>query len=310
LRMAVAANTTLDIQGFDTDGNPMTGVQTVNINYTGPSVSPEGTLVFNEIMYNPAIPNASYVEILNLSTSLSFDLSGWRVNGLDFTFPLGSVITNRQALLLAKNRFAFAAAYGANLQVAGQFDGNLDSDGETLSLIKPGATPEDERVIDRVRYEAVAPWAAGANGGAASLQLVDAQQDNARVSNWSDGVGWRFFSYTNNLAAGSNRFIMFIAAPAEIYIDDLTLVAGTVPEAGINLIRNGDFEGPLLTTEGGPWSFFNPNAMSNTMISTTVKYAGTGGLKFAQTVGGATVAHDPPTNSERRESVAASGAGS
>jgi CotH protein/lamin tail-like protein/Ig-like domain-containing protein len=288
LRLAVAANTNLDIQGFDAAGNPITPVQTVNVNYTGPSVSPEDTLVFNEIMYNPVIPNASYVEILNRSTTLSFDLSGWRVNGLDFTFPLGSVITNRQALLLARDRFAFAAAYGANLQVAGQFDGNLDSEGETLSLIKPGATPQDDLVIDRVRYEAGAPWAAGANGGSASLQLIDAQQDNARVSNWSDGVGWRFFSYTNNLSAGSNRFIMFIAAPAEIYIDDIALVAGTVPEAGINLIRNGDFEGPLLTTEGGPWSFFNPNAMSNTMISTTVKYGGTGSLKFVQTVGGAT----------------------
>src|SRR6185503_17914163 len=163
----------------------------------------EDTLVFNEIMYNPAVPDASYVEILNRSTNVSFDLSGWRVNGLDFTFPLGSVITNRQALLLAKNRLAFATAYGANLQVAGQFDGNLDSDGETLSLIKPGATPEDDLVVDRVRYEAVAPWAAGANGGAASLQLIDAQQDNARVSNWSDGVGWKTYGFSNNLTAGS-----------------------------------------------------------------------------------------------------------
>ena len=41
------------------------------------------------------------------------------------------------------------------------------------------------------------PWAAGANGGSASLQLIDNQQDNARVSNWSDGIGWKFFTFTN-----------------------------------------------------------------------------------------------------------------
>src|SRR2546426_8453917 len=40
----------------------------------------------------------------------SFDLSGFRVNGLDYTFPEGSIITSGQYLVLAKNRAAFSAA--------------------------------------------------------------------------------------------------------------------------------------------------------------------------------------------------------
>ena len=50
--------------------------------------------------------------------------------------------------------------------------------------------------VDRVTYDDDPPWPAAADGLGASLQLVDASQDNARASNWSDGSGWQFFSYT------------------------------------------------------------------------------------------------------------------
>src|SRR5689334_16009854 len=66
------------------------------------AIDPRQALVINEIMYRPAVSNASYVEIFNRSTNISFDLSGWRVSGIDYTFPEGAVITNRQFLVLAK----------------------------------------------------------------------------------------------------------------------------------------------------------------------------------------------------------------
>jgi hypothetical protein len=42
-------------------------------------------------MFEPIFPDAEYIEFYNRSTS-SFDLSGWRINGLDYTFPAGSFI--------------------------------------------------------------------------------------------------------------------------------------------------------------------------------------------------------------------------
>ncbi len=36
----------------------------------------------------------------------------------------------------------------------------------------------------------------------------------------------------------------------DCYVDDLCLVAGSVPEAGANLLTDGDFESPL----SGPWT--------------------------------------------------------
>src|SRR5205823_7862991 len=81
------------------------------------------------------------------------------------------------------------------------FGGRLEPAGETLSLIKPGATPDQDVVVDRVRYEPGAPWPAAANGTGGSLQLLDASQDNSRVSNWAAAPGVSTPGAANSLAA-------------------------------------------------------------------------------------------------------------
>jgi hypothetical protein len=288
LRIPVYGPTTnLLLQGYDWRGNPITTISNVvAVNYTGPISSPEGFVSISEIMFHPQSPDASYVEFYNRSTNFSFDLSGWRVNGLDFTFPSGTVIASQQAIIIVKSRAGFGAAFPTGIPVAGEFDGNLDPDGETLTLIKPGATPQEDVIIDRVRYENDAPWLNSPPGSGIALQLIDPAQDNARVSNWSDGGGWKYFTATHtNLPASTNVFRLYMEAVGGIYLDDLTLVAGTVPEAGPNLIRNGDFEGPLLMPEGGPWAFSNTN-LSNTVVSTTIRHSGNGSLYLVHETAG------------------------
>src|SRR5438477_7762630 len=115
-------------------------------------------------MYNPLVPGASYVELLNISSRFTFDLSGWRLHGLDYAFPIGAFVPPGGFVVLAKDPLAFSSAYGASIPVFAGFDGNLQADGETLTLIQPGATPAQDVVINKVRYESGAPWPAGANG--------------------------------------------------------------------------------------------------------------------------------------------------
>jgi len=276
------ATNNLVVAGYDMRGVPVSGTSNLlTVSYSGLLIPrPEDHLVINEIMYNPATSGAQFVEILNSSPSFAFDLSGWRVNGLDFTFPLGTIITNRQILILAQNRAAFAQAYGASNAIFAEFQGALDPDGETLSLIKSG--PIEDIVIDRVRYEPRAPWP---DASGKSLQLIDAAQDNARVSNWSDGSGWKFFSYSGNLNASTNEFRLFLNVTGQIYIDDLSLFPGLVDPGGHRLIRNGGFEGPFLTNDAGPWSFSHPS-LSNTVITTEAKHSGTSALKLVHQVAG------------------------
>src|SRR5437762_6687910 len=124
-------------------------------------------------MYHPHVPKAEFIKLFNNSSSHAFDLSNFRLNGADFTFAPGTIILPNGFLVIAKNPAVFAAVYGSSIPVAGSFHGRLDNGGETLTLIKPGATPDQDIVVARVRYDNHPPWPALADGGGASLQLID-----------------------------------------------------------------------------------------------------------------------------------------
>ncbi len=132
----------MQVQGWDASSNAVAGANAViSITNTAPADLPQDKLVINEIMYNPAVADASYVEIHNRSSLTAFDLSNWRLNGVDFIFPSGSVIAPNGFMVAAGHRLAFAETYGLTLPIAGEFCGTLDNAGERLQLIRPGATP-------------------------------------------------------------------------------------------------------------------------------------------------------------------------
>ena len=287
---------TLNVSTYDLKGRPLAGFnRTVTVSSTSPvPPPPESSIVINEIMFNPLTPGAEFVEIYNNST-VAYDLSGWRFNGLDYTFPPGSVITNRQYLVLTRDVVAYHTAYGSTIPVFGQFAGNLQSGGETITLIKPGATTAEDVVIDKVRYEGVLPWPVGTNGiaTASSIQLIDVREDNSRSLNWSTRYipavygaatnfagatngGWRRGVYSGVIqgppSTPGTNFLIFLGAAGDVYLDDLVLVTGTVPEVGINWLANGDFEGAFSPA----WSAAGTH--SNTVISTTFSHSGNGSL--------------------------------
>ena len=269
----------LHLQAVDRWGRPIAGMtRDITVQYTGENPAPEDWLAINEIMYHPQISGAAYVEIYNFSTNYSFDLSGWRVNGIDYTFPAGTIITNGQFLVIANDRRAFAEAYGGGVPVVGEFSGRLDNVGETLSLIKPGATPEADQVVDRVTYDSAPPWPAAADGQGASLQLLDPARDHNRVGNWSDGGGWHFYSFTGNVATSTRLSFYFETAGGDIYLDDISLVLGTVPAAGENCIVNGDFESTLA-----PW--ITGSLATNSAVAEGVAHSGSNSLHLVVTNG-------------------------
>jgi len=179
-------NNNLILTGFDYLGNELIGASaSVQVNYTGTAVAPDGNVVISELMVDPAEGDSGFVELYNAHSSFTFDLSQWRLNGLGYVFPSGSLLPPQARLVLVKNPFQFTTAHPATA-FFDVFAGSLDADGETLSLLRPGALPGEEIVVDRVRYEPGAPWPLATGGS--SLQLVDAGQDNSRVANW-EAVG-------------------------------------------------------------------------------------------------------------------------
>jgi hypothetical protein len=249
LQVPVTAGTNeLVIAALDRRGNVVSNFTRI-VEFTGADEQAEDNIIINEIMYNPLVSDATFIELFNRSATHSFDLSGWRLNGVDFTFPPGTILTNRGLLVICKDRAAFGNAYGWGIPALDGYDGQLDDGGETLTLIRPGATPATDVVVNRVSYDDDPPWLATADGQGASLQVIDANQDNNRVSNWSDGSGWRFFSHTRNVGSTLLTNLAFFFQPpnlpGDIYLDDVSLVLGDSPAVGENVLINGGFEEPL-----------------------------------------------------------------
>lgn len=276
---------TLVIQGLDRNGNPMAGIARTNlVRRSGDLVLPQGRVLFTEIQYNGARPGSSFIELYNSSTTETFDLTGWRLDGVSYTFPEASSISPGQYLVLAGDATQFARAYGTGVPVFDSFKGTLSNEGEVLSLIKPGATPADDVVVDRVRYESAAPWSARANGTGASLQLKDVTTDNSRAGSWGDAgaVEWQKVSVTATNKGG--RLLLFLPIPGDLYIDDVSLTDAS----GNDVVKNGGFESPL----SGTW-FVSTNCQDSAVTS-GVAHSGNSSLHLVARV---------PSNSVTNQSV-------
>ncbi len=174
------------IRGLDQAGAAVRGAtKRIVVRNTLATDAPADSLCFSEIMVGPAVLGGGYVELFNRSSTTSFDLSGWRIDGLGFTFPAGTVLRPRFYALVVEDRAVFQAAYGANRPVVGEYTGHLDKDGETLKLVRPGTDGASEVVVNEMTYGTTAPWPATAEHPGASLQIRDADQDDSRVANWA-----------------------------------------------------------------------------------------------------------------------------
>lgn len=155
--------------------------------YPGQPSDAQRYLVVSELMYQPGGSGmAEYIELLNISDSVTLNLTGVRfTQGVDFDFT-GSAITSLAPgarALVVRDLAAFTAAYGAGLPVAGVFanTSNLRDTGEAIKL----EDPENDTVRE-FDYDYRPPWPAGVNGSGYSLVLIapHTNPDHALGSNW------------------------------------------------------------------------------------------------------------------------------
>ena len=162
---------------------------TTNVYAGNPSLAQQ-YLRITEIMYNPAAgpgfdaQEFEYLEFKNISLDTALDLTGVHfTNGIDFSFT-GSAVTNlapQQTVLIAKNTNAFAARYGAGLNVAGQYQGYLNNGGETLRVDDANG----EKILEFAYNN---PWYPTTDGLGFSLVIAN---ENAPWSMWGGASSWR-----------------------------------------------------------------------------------------------------------------------
>jgi hypothetical protein len=143
--------------------------------------SPRVPLRITELMYNPEPPGDAYeyIELQNFS-SLPFDASGYSIEGVDYIFPLQSILAPGQVIVIASsdNPSQFAARY-PGVSVYGQFGGQLVNRGERVALVAP-----DGRVAHSIDYDDDSGWPEEADGAGYSLQIKDAFGDPDDPANW------------------------------------------------------------------------------------------------------------------------------
>ena len=218
------------VVGVDLHKQPVTGSSNqVSLLYSTPALSPIGQVVINEIMYSPAQPDSQFIELYNNSSTQTFDLSGWQLQGLGYTFPAGSVIGPNAFVVLVANRSGFSAAYGGTIPIFDAFTGRLSANGQTILLIQPGLIPAANVVVAGVRYGSGPPWPNGANATGSSLQLVDPQQDNWRAGNWAST-----FPPATSSPGAANQALTSLAPFQPLWLNELQAdnVSGITNSAG------------------------------------------------------------------------------
>ena len=270
----------LSVVGVDRNNQPITGdSNSVSVVYNGTNTSPVGQVVINEIMYNPVMAEAQFVELYNNSTNTTFDLSGWQLQALSYTFPNGSILAPANYLVLAANGAAYAGTYGATNPVFDTFGGALPANGTLVLNTSSNVT------VAEVEYENQLPWPTNANGTGASLQLIDPHQDNWRVGNWAAAATnpsvtpqWTYVTATGT--ASTSLLYIYLQSAGDVYLDDIQLVAGSVPGAGANTLADGDFESGFP----GPWTV-SAN-LAGSVLSTSIKHSGNASLQVISTSAG------------------------
>ncbi len=134
--------------------------------------SPDAVVGFNEIHYNPVGPSedGEWIELFN-QMGINTDVSGWRIDGVGYTFPLGTVIPPGGYLVVART---------PGPGQLGPFPGHLENGGERLRLINQG-----DRLMDELTYGDDGRWPEAADGSGVTLAKRRPYSANKPPENWT-----------------------------------------------------------------------------------------------------------------------------
>ncbi|MSU62355.1 MAG: hypothetical protein EXS31_08165 [Pedosphaera sp.] len=142
---------------------------------------PGNPVRITEIMYNP--PGGDAFEFIELQNTggLGVDLSGCSFSGIGFRFPtpFPELAPGARMVLGSDARPPDFQRRYPIISVTGWFSGSLDNGGERIALLDTLG-----HVITSVEYRDTQPWPIGADGGGASIEVIDSRREPDDASNW------------------------------------------------------------------------------------------------------------------------------
>jgi len=148
---------------------------------TAVPVQAAGSLVINEIYYNPPDANDGDEEFLELHNpgNAAFDLSGMCFVGFTLCFAPGTKLAAGGYGIVSPDADLAVSVHGV-IPLAEFADGGLAGSGELIQLIAADGTT----VVDEVEFADDSPWPKSPDGDGPSLELIDPASDNSVASSW------------------------------------------------------------------------------------------------------------------------------
>ncbi|MCA9215014.1 MAG: tandem-95 repeat protein [Planctomycetales bacterium] len=230
-------------------------------NFTTAVPADSSNLRISEINYNPSAPTEleqaagfddndefEFIEFVNVSneaidlssvTIQQIDVAG-ELQGVSFDFAESPISTlpPGSTVLVVENQAAFEMRYGADIFVAGQWQGKLSNAGETLTVYT------GESVVQQFAYSD--DWYVATDGNGKTLELVTPAATD--LDRWSEASAWR-----PSVANGGSPGTVLWQIPGDANGDgkfdseDLVLVftAGEYEDgiAGNSTFEEGDWNG-------------------------------------------------------------------
>ena len=128
--------------------------------------SPDAVVTFQEIHYNPPVTqDAEWIELHN-QMAVNVDISGWKfTNGVEYTFPQGSIINAGANLIIAK--LPAHSSWSGFTGILGPYTGLLSNSGETIELRN-----STNRLMDRISYGDSGSWPLAASRARSSATWI------------------------------------------------------------------------------------------------------------------------------------------
>ena len=166
-------------------------------------------LRITEVMYNPRGSNAEFVELKNIGAdTINLNLISF-TNGIDFTFP-DIDLAPGEYIVLVQNRDAFEGRYGSNIDIAGQYSGQLDNAGERITLVDAiGRTILDFSYKDG--------WYPVTDDEGFSLTIIDPTHFD--LGSWNLEEAWRASAYLDGSPGQDDSGI--IPNPGAVVINEI-----------------------------------------------------------------------------------------
>ena len=147
-------------------------------------------VIITEIMFNPPAEleaahggaNLEWIEIFNDEPTVVHLTGYYFSEGINFTFPVDTWLEGRTYLVIAADAAAVREAYGIQ-NVIGNFGGQLDNDGERLTLNIYGGGPDRS-----VGFSDRGQWPKIADGTGHSLMIKDTYGAQDNNNNWTSSV--------------------------------------------------------------------------------------------------------------------------